>query len=179
MRIKTEKYCIELTYLDSYSLSENDKVYFPGNFEYEIPTKIKLSSFENNNILNSAIIGSFGGGTGIHDTSQIIENDRIIICCSESIFCLSIPELDLIWQTKTDSESCFEIYKVDNFYIIHGETMVSRIDYNGNIIWQKGGKDIFTTQEGIDDFIINESHIFVKDWENNIYKFDYNGNEFE
>ena len=49
----------------------------------------------------------------------------------------------------------------------------------GKIIWQKSGADIFTTEKGIDDFEITESYIRATDWENRVYKFDFNGKEIE
>ena len=130
-------------------------------------------------MIKSAIIGSIGGGTGIHKSSQIIEEDRILVCCSDSIFCISIPDLDLKWKTKADQATCFELFKKDNNYIVHGEMEISKLDSSGKIIWQKSGADIFTTEKGIDDFEITESYIRATDWENRVYKFDFNGKEIE
>ena len=110
------KYKVELKVDGAYARDSADnvheyrKVYFDES-EFEFPTKIGLNLLENGDLLNSAIIGSIGGGTGIHENSQIIEEDRILVCCSDSIFCLSVPELDLIWKTQADQAACFEIFK--------------------------------------------------------------------
>lgn len=149
-------------------------VYFDKS-EYVFPTVLGIKIFHENKLLKSAVVGSIGGGSGIHETSTIIEDDRALICCSDSVFCLSIPELSLLWKTKADQATCFEIFKHKDDYIVHGELEISRIDKNGEIVWQQGGRDIFTTLEGKDGFAITDEYILATDWENRKYKFDYNG----
>ncbi|PCJ64855.1 MAG: hypothetical protein COA58_11305 [Bacteroidetes bacterium] len=180
MIAKSGTYTIELIRDENYSENSTDnfisydKIHFMES-EYIFPTKIGLKSSENGKLISSAIIGSIGGGTGIHLNSQIIEKDRIIVCCSDSVFCLSIPNLDLIWKTQADPASCFEIFKFNESYIIHGEMEISRLNLNGEVMWQKSGADIFTTEKGTDDFEITESYIKATDWGNRTYKFDFNG----
>ena len=182
MRIRKGKYIIELSNDEFFSENSNDninnydKVYFEKS-EFDFPTQIGIRIFENNKEISSAIIGSIGGGTGIHTTSQIIENKEIIICCSDSIFNLSIPSLELNWKTKADQATCFEIYKYQDSYIIHGEMEISRINNNGEILWSNSGADIFTTINGKNDFELTSNYIKVIDWENREYRFDYNGIE--
>ena len=43
---------------------------------------------------------------------------------------------------------------------------ITKLDSNGNILWQNGGADIFTTEKGVDDFEITDSFIRATDWEN-------------
>ncbi len=156
------------------NINQYDLVHFEKS-DYIFPTVFGIKVFEDEKILKSAVIGSIGGGTGIHDKSVIIESNRILICCSDSIFCLSIPDLNLLWQTKADSATCFGIHKCNDSYIIHGELQISRLNQNGEIVWQQSGGDIFTTLEGKDDFEITDEFIFATDWENRKYKFDFNG----
>jgi len=86
MIFKTEKYKIELQVDELYcenssdNLNQYQKIYFVES-EYVLPTKIGVKIFQNKVLIKSAIIGSIGGGTGIHSNSQIIEKDRILICC--------------------------------------------------------------------------------------------------
>jgi hypothetical protein len=89
---------------------------------------------------------------------------------------LSIPELDLLWQTQADQITCFGLYAYNDTYIVHGELGISRLDKDGKILWQKTGADIFTTLEGENIFEIADSYILVKDWEHRLYKFDFDGN---
>jgi hypothetical protein len=65
----------------------------------------------------------------------------------------------LIWKTQADQATCFEIFKFKDSYVVHGEMEISRIDLNGNIMWQNSGADIFTTEKGINDFEITNSFI--------------------
>jgi hypothetical protein len=137
------------------NLHKYDNEYFDES-EYIFPTMFGIKVFKNNDLLTSAIIGSIGGGTGIHNTSTIYEDTKLLICCSDSIFCLSIPELKLLWRTKADQATCFQIYKYKDNYIVHGEFEISRLDKDGKIVWQKSGADIFTTLDGKQDFELTE-----------------------
>ena len=84
--------------------------------------------------------------------------------------------MKLLWKTKADQATSFEIYKYKDCYIVHGELEISRLDKHGKIVWQKSGADIFTTMDGEQDFELTEDFIFARDFENRTYKFDYNGN---
>ena len=158
------------------SIENYQKVYFEES-DYILPSIFGIKVFENENLISSAILGVGGGATTIHDNSYIISKNKLHICCGNFVFCLSIPELEIVWKTQTDEITCFEIFKVENEFIVHGEMEISKLDENGNIIWQRGGRDIFVTIEGVDDFLIKDNIILAKDFENNLYKFDLNGNQ--
>lgn len=176
----TDKYRIDI-YADQTftegsadNVNQYDLVYFDKS-EYVFPSVLGIKIYQDDKLLKSAVIGSIGGGTGIHDTSTIIEKDRLLICCSDTVFCLSIPDLTLLWRTQADQATCFEIYKYQDSYIIHGELEISRLDKDGKILWQQSGADIFTTLDGKDSFTITDNYILATDWENRKYKFDFNG----
>jgi len=156
------------------NVHEYDYVYINDSL-YEVSTVFGIKVYSDHKILTSAVIGSIGGGNTNLENITILKTDKLIICCSDLVFCLSIPDLKLLWQTKADDATCFEIFKYKEDYIIHGELKITRIDYNGNIVWQQSGADIFTTLDGIDTFKLTEEFIIVKDWENRIYHFDYDG----
>ncbi|WP_202898546.1 hypothetical protein [Flavobacterium saliperosum] len=124
----------------------------------------------------SAIIGSAGGATAASNKSVIVENDKLFMCCGDSVYCLSLPDLNLNWKTKVDTITCFELFKIDNFFIVHGELEITRLSIEGEIEWQHSGRDIFVTQNGENDFEIKNGIIIAKDWDNNEYKFDFKGN---
>jgi hypothetical protein len=142
------------------------------------PTIIGLKIYDDTgSLFKSAIIGAHGGGSGIHETSHILKSDRIVICCSDTVFCLSIPDLYLLWKTKCDMATCFGIFNYKEDYIIHGEVEITRLSNNGKIIWQQSGADIFTTlNSGKEDFLITDDHILATDWDSRKYKFDFDGN---
>lgn len=176
----TDKYRIDIYADKTFSegsvdnVNHYDFVYFDKS-ENHFPSVFGIKIFQDNTLIKSAVIGSIGGGTGVHDTSTIIEKERLLICCSDTIFCLSIPDLTLLWRTQADHATCFEIYKYQDSYIIHGELEISRLDKDGKILWQQGGADIFATLDGKDSFVITDNCILATDWENRKYKFDYNG----
>lgn len=172
---------IELFKEDIYSpgsadnVNEYDFVYLGEDNNYTTAVGIKVYAADC--LFRTAIIGSIGGRTGVHHTSHIWEPDRVIICCSDTIFCLSIPDLYLVWKTRADLATCFQIFKLGEDYIVHGELEISRLRYDGQIIWQQSGRDMFTRLNAIkDDFVIIENYIIATDWDNTKYKFDFDGN---
>ena len=185
MKIETGKYQIELSEESNYKKdSTGNKFKFENLYfneeEYEFGTQIGIKVYEKDNLISSAIICANGGASGIHENSQIVNKDKIVICCSDQIFNLSIPNLKLNWNTKADSATCFEIFQINNDFIIHGELEISRLSKDGKIIWQKSGADIFTKLESKkDDFKLTDKYIFATDWGNRKYQFDFDGNEIE
>jgi len=167
--------------------SENDNVHkydfvYIHEDDYECSTIIGIKiyendAYENDVILKSALIGASGGATGVYKNSFVYELNKIIICCSDTVFCLSTPDLSLLWMTQADMACCFEIFKYKNDYIVHGELQVTRLGSGGNIIWQQSGADIFTRLNSEkDDFLLTENYILATDWDNRKYKFDFDGN---
>jgi len=116
-------------------------------------------------------------GTTNHKNAVILEDKRFLICCSDSIFCLSIPDLTLLWRTRADEATCFEIFKYQDSYIVHGELEISRLDQDGKITWKQGGADIFVTSDGRSGFEMTDDYIIAKDFQNRTYKFDYSGKD--
>ncbi|MBE8715265.1 hypothetical protein [Sphingobacterium hungaricum] len=179
-RYTTERFRIDIFADETFTGNPPDNVYL-YDFVYSDKSDYKLSSifgirtFQYDHLIKSTVIGSSGGSTGIHAKSTIIENDRLLVCCSDSVFCLSIPDLSLLWRTKADEVTCFAIYKYKDSYIIHGELEISRLDKDGKILWQQSGADIFTTLDGNPDLVINDDYILATDFENRKYKFDFDG----
>ena len=178
VKYKIEIYSDETFEIDyTENLNKYDFQYFEDENKYN-STFVGVKIYENGELKRSTIIGSEGGNTGINENSKIIEQNRILICCADKIFCLSFPELNLVWKTKSDEMSCFEIFKKEDYYIVHGELEITKLNDNGKILWQKSGADIFTTVNGKNDFELTDKYIIATDWENRIYKFDYDGNDF-
>lgn len=61
------------------------------------------------------------------------------------------------------------------FYLVHGEIETSRIDNNGNIVWQFGGSDIFVSFDEEYSFRLFSDHIQLIDFYNKKYKLDFDG----
>ena len=92
---------------------------------------------------------------------------------------MTIPDLDLEWKTISDTATCFGIHYLDKDYVVHGELEITRLDKDGKIVWQKSGRDIWTTAEAFDDFAVYDNYILATDWGYNRYKFDFDGNLLE
>jgi hypothetical protein len=145
--------------------------------EYKSDSMYEVSVFLADDLLKRILIRANGGGTIIHKTSFVVEADRMVICYSDTVFCLSLPNLSLLWNTKADGASCFEIFKYQSDYIVHSELEITRLSKNGDIIWQQSGADIFVTPGNCEsDFIVTADYILATDWENRKYKLDFDGN---
>lgn len=170
----------------NYTLNSVDNK-FIYQFEYTINEDSNLLDSKygivvkncNDVILKSAIVISGGGGTtSPNESTVLIDEENLIVTIGNSVCSLSIPNLKLNWVTKcVNTVICFEIFKVKNDYIIHGELSILKIRHSGEIEWEFFGRDIFTTVDGTDDFRFEDDLIVVKDWENNVYKLDLNGKQ--
>src|SRR5690554_4649396 len=147
-----------------------DKTFISGD-KSALTSQIGIEIFEDDDLKSSCIIGSEGGGTGITGNTTLISYGGLVVCCSNTVFKLTIPHLDLEWKTISDSATCFGIHYLDKDYVVHGELEITRLDKDGKIVWQKGGRDIWTTAEGFDDFAVYDDYILATDWEYNRYKF--------
>lgn len=154
------------------------RTYFQES-EYVLPSIVGIMLFQEDICKASCLIGGAGGATIVHSTSMVLNNKQLTICCSDSVFSLALPKLDLEWKTQADSVTCLGIYPLDGDYVVHGELEITRLSKNGETIWQVGGRDIWTTHEGIDDFGIHDDYILATDWNHNRYKIDFNGKIIE
>jgi hypothetical protein len=133
--------------------------------DYLYLTRHGIHVFNDGELVHSACICSSGGTTGIHPTCSILEENHLLVCCANSVFCLTFPALKLLWMTKADNATCLGIFKQGDDYIVHGELEISRLNRAGNVIWRFSGSDIFTTPTGKDDFILEGNKIKAKNWE--------------
>jgi outer membrane protein assembly factor BamB len=164
----------------TFKSADNNHTYLKHYFsedehQYNI-SKHGIKIYKNEKEINSCIVLASGGTTGIYENSLIVDNGKIVICCCDTIFCFSLPDLELIWKTRADTATCLEIFKFENDYLVHGECEITRIDQEGKIIWQFGGMDIFITFKGYNDLIILNDCLLLTDWNYAEYKIDFDGN---
>ncbi len=126
-------------------------------------------------LVNSVLLGSTGGSIGVYEHTALITDAHLVTCCCDKVFCLSLPDLQLLWKTKADLATCFAVYPYRQDYIVHGEVEISRLDQMGNIVWQNGGSDIFVTLNGGSSLVLLEDTIIAIDFEFSKYVFDYDG----
>ena len=181
-RLTAGEFQIEIFSDPDYRLDSADNLHqyksiYMNEDSYRATSIYGIKVYKNDTLLSSALVGSSGGGTGIYPNSLIAEPQRLVVCCSNSIFCLAIPTLLLQWKTKADFATCFEVFKYQSDYIVHGEVEISRLSADGDLIWQRSGADIFVTLDSNeDDFVVTDDYILATDWNNRKYKFDFDGN---
>lgn len=145
-------------------------------FAQEHPnSKHGVKIIQDDEIINSCIIIGSGGSTGIYQNSSLVDNDQLVVCCCDTIVCLSLPDLELKWKTKADSFTCFELFTLEDDYIVHGELLITRLDKNGKIKWEFGGTDIFVSLDATEGFRLEKDYIMLTDFGKTQYKIDFEG----
>lgn len=157
------------------NVNSYDKVYFGDNAREYPTSKHGISIIQNGEIVNKCLIVGSGGSTTIHKHSSARYKSQLLICCCNSVFCITLPDLELKWVKVLDIVTCFQIFEHNNNFIIHGEIQVSKIDSNGKLKWQFGGQDIFVSIDNQEEFKIEEDGILLCDFANTFYKIDFDG----
>jgi len=151
------------------------KHYFgDGGTEYAT-SKHGIKIYRDEEIIDSCIVIGSGGATGVHQNASLLVNDHLLLCCSDTIFCLTLPGLALKWETKADQATCFQIFKHQDDYIIHGELQVTKLDKHGNKKWEFGGADIFVNIDNEEEFKLEPDGILLTDFSKTKYKIDFDG----
>ena len=151
------------------------KHYF-GDGAEEYPTsKHGIKIYQDEQIIDSCIIIGSGGATGINKNSSLIDNNQLLVCCCDTIFCLTLPNLELKWKTQADQATCFQIFQQQDDYIIHGELQVTKLDKDGNQKWEFGGADIFVSIDNEEEFKLETDGILLTDFAKTKYKIDFEG----
>ena len=151
------------------------KHYFgDGATEYPV-SKHGVRVYHDNQIIESCIVMGSGGATAIHQHSSLFDSDQLLLCCCDTIFCLAIPTLTLKWKTQADPTTCFQIFKQQNDYIVHGELQVTKLDKEGNKKWEFGGADIFVNIDNEEEFKLESDGILLTDYAKTKYKIDFDG----
>lgn len=188
MRVNFQNYTVDIIADSNYTLNSTDNIDFydleyfdePTNTDRVYPTsKIGVRITRGTEKLASAIICEFGVHTTIHDKTFVFTNDSILICCSDKIYSLSLPGLQLNWKKRFDPATCFAIHNFKGDFIIHGELQITRIDKDGNERWNFGARDIFVTPDGKNAFEIQSDKIKLVDWEGYEYLLNEDGQEIQ
>jgi hypothetical protein len=147
---------------------EKDKQYSPGS-------QHAIKVIHDDEIMKTAIILASSGGTGVHKDTALIDEGNLIIRCSNHLFSLTLPDLDINWVTEPDWATCFSVHKYQDTYITHGETSIARIDRTGKILWSYDGADIFVCLYEGNPFEMHDDFIALTDFNGGKYRIDYNG----
>lgn len=162
-----------------FNTAENEntclKHYAQDNEDTVPVSKHGIRVYKEQAVINSCILIAWGGSTCVHKTSALLSNNQLLVCCGDTIFCLQVPSLKLNWRVKADMITCFQIYALENDFLVHGETEISRIDGAGKIKWRFSGSDIFVSHSGSDSFQLSDSSIQLTDFNGNHYQLDFDG----
>lgn len=181
IRFETSDLTIELLNESIYRVDSVDnmfsytKQYSSSDGSQVSSSKIGIKIYQHKEIVDSCIIIGIGGVSAITQYSYIIASENILICCGDSVFCLSLPSLELVWNMKLDDITCFQIFKCEDDFLIHGEIEITRIDTEGKIKWKFSGKDIFVSLTQEKAISILPDGVLLTDFEQTKYKIDFDG----
>lgn len=180
-RIQYKDLIIEVVDEPTYKYGSTDnnycysKAYFGGDAEKYPTSRHGIKVYQGDKVIDSCIIIGSGGATGIHQNSSLVDNDQLVICCCDTVFCLALPDLDLKWKTQADLATCFQILKLQDGYIVHGELLITNLDRDGNKRWEFGGTDIFVSTGIKEVFKMESDGILLTDFSGKAYKIDFDG----
>ncbi len=171
-------YDIELINEDSYFIgsSGNSNQY---DFEYEgkpnSTTKCGVALKQNGKVIKSALLFGNEKQTVIHSKSAIVFDDMLILCVSNSVFCLYLPTLKLRWVKEIDAVACLQLFKTSESYLVHGDLSICRIEFTGDIIWRYTNEDIFVFKKAPNNVELTAKGIEITSWNSKEYLLGYDG----
>ena len=126
--------------------------------------------------IKSIVLTAGGSVSSLWEKSALLDGDRLLITCGNEVYCLLLPTIKVCWHTQVDMVTCFEIVPYQDDYITHGEVEISRLNRQGEILWQFSGKDIFVwPTERIPSFTLTPKGIELIDFNYESYLIDYQG----
>ena len=178
MMLTIDPFILSIQEESSYSLSSTDNVnlyeHVYGNASDHSSTRVGLVLKQEEQTCHTRLLCADGGPTGVHERMVLVEENFLLVAVGNSVFCLTLPELSLIWQTRADEASCFQLFAWHGGILVHGELNITYLSRAGNILWQFQGPDIFTTPEGFAG-VLTDQHFRIKDWTGSEYKLDVKG----
>lgn len=123
-----------------------------------------------------AVVTGDGAPTEVHAHSAVVWHDQLVVAVGNHCVCLSLPDLGELWSREVDMATCFGVHLSPDgeALISHGELSISRLSREGQVLWDRGGRDIFTG-----DFGLAPDHISVEDFNGDRYQFSYDGKLIE
>ena len=88
---------------------------------------------------------------------------------------ISVISYDLRPQFGT----LYGIYEIEDGYIIHGESVVMRIDLDSNEVWEFTSDEIFTGFEDHPYCEVTDEEVIVYDFNEKRYVINYEGEEID
>ena len=155
-------------YKDSYQIEIREKEAHPP--------QVAVYLYKAEEEIKSIVLTAEGSVSSLWEKSTLLDSDRLLVACGNEVFCILLPTLELLWHTQVDMATCFEIVPYQDDYITHGEVEISRLNKQGEILWQFSGKDIFVSPtERTPSFTLTLKGIELIDFNYESYLIDYQG----
>ena len=123
--------------LGSYAQEYNLEPDYKASSIYEITSRISN---------RNCVILAGGGASSVSIDTAIIKDSKCWIGIGDQLVCLSLPSLAMLWHKTIDGATCFGVFKSPDGegLLIHGELDITKITFDGDILWSTSGKDIFS-----------------------------------
>lgn len=117
-----------------------------------------------------AVFGANGGATGVHSHAALWLDHQLLLAIADRVLCLKLAPYEHCWTLRVDDATCFGIHyhSPTRSLISHGELQICRFTNEGRILWQSGGRDIFTG-----DFCLGQSGVIATDFNGFEHRFRY------
>ena len=140
------------------------------------PRQVTVYLYKAEEEIENVVLTAGGSVSSLWEKSALLDGDRLLITCGNEVYCLLLPTIKVCWHTQVDMATCFEIVPYQDDYITHGEVEISRLNRQGEILWQFSGKDIFVSPtERTPSFTLTPKGIELIDFNYESYLIDYQG----
>jgi len=164
LELHAGKYRVSIVNDPTHAVGSTDNVYSydhvyhldDARAEYAVTSRHAVRVFNGDELIASCILLAGGGASGINEHSAIIHDESCVIAVGPFMASLVLPSLKLKWATQTDDATCFGVYDSpsNGCLFSHGELLIARVTYDGTIVWQSGGADIFTNGFQLDENVV-------------------------
>jgi hypothetical protein len=140
-----------------------------GGSGFQLSSRHGVISMVEGKPVASVIFGAPGGASGVHTHSLALLDGRGFLAVGPFIVCFALPLLTTCWVQEVDQATCFGIHVCPDrrSLISHGELEISRLTLSGNILWQGGGRDVFSGTVSV-----RSSTVVAEDFNGDVYSFD-------
>lgn len=179
MKLENNKYKVNIQVDEEFSLDDNKKdkydfIFYPDSFRESY--LYKTFSIEVTGQQTTEKISLVGSYYIKNDNCAVLEDDILTVLQNTTITQINLRNHEIITYKEIEDCFCgFEIYKIQDFYIIYGEMEIIRLDNNLNKVWQFSGADIFVTPDEDPAFELCDDRIKARDWQGNYFEIDFDG----
>ncbi len=184
LSISNDKWGIELIFERN-----SDPVYKPydklidfnhGNF---LGGNLYITIWQPEEKHKTCLIANIYGGIFLHTATEKsncysikLEGNTLFASLGAILISFDIECFEVNWFIEPDISEIFELYDLEDDFLVRGEHAIHRIDKRGQVKWSYGGMDIWVNINGQEEVILEENQIRLTDFSNNKYVIDFDGN---